>query len=73
MLINAEMIDAAGLKHADDIGYCPNSITVKCNGNRHNYTKSMLENIRKTATNTDFKSLSDGARLANALRARITT
>lgn len=67
-LITSEMIDAAILKHADEHWVLPRLVYLS-NATETGtiYTKSMLEDIRKTCDKYGLYLYLDGARLANAL------
>ena len=67
-ILTAEMIDAAILKHADEHWVLPKLVYLS-NATETGtiYTKSMLEDIRKTCDKYGLYLYLDGARLANAL------
>jgi threonine aldolase len=67
-ILTAEMIDAAVLKHADEHWVLPKLVYLS-NATETGtiYTKSMLEDIRKTCDKYGLYLYLDGARLANAL------
>lgn len=67
-LLTSEMIDAAILKHADEHWVLPKMVYIS-NATETGtiYTKSKLENLRKTCDKYGLYLYLDGARLANAL------
>lgn len=67
-ILTPAMIDAAILKHADEHWVLPRLVYIS-NATEMGtiYTKSMLEELRKTCDQNDLYLYLDGARLANAL------